>query len=328
MTGCADSEVFRKRLLHEAGVAVLADIHFGRRVPGDGQHIRFSYAASQRGDRARASSASTRSSAAPDARRAMATSLDEQRDGARRPFSRACAAALGKTAIARRPRARRRGATSPRTRTARGRRCRPTSSTRFIAARAPTWRAPSSASPSRAKIPPAVARYLDALDLPPALAAQKSQRGVCWPEFADLDWAGAGLVDRAAADARATIASASPALLRDRRDRHARDRERAPDADRDDAAARHARRRRASRERIVSGMEEAFALVRARARAHAARGQPHFRALAHRRHRADDRPRRARAVPRAHPAARLGTAVAPRSPATTRASIGSITTLA
>ena len=46
MTNCADSEAFRKRLLHEAGVAVLADIHFGRRVPGDGQHIRFSYAAS------------------------------------------------------------------------------------------------------------------------------------------------------------------------------------------------------------------------------------------------------------------------------------------
>jgi aspartate aminotransferase len=32
--------------LHEAGVAVLADIHFGHRVPGDGQHIRFSYATS------------------------------------------------------------------------------------------------------------------------------------------------------------------------------------------------------------------------------------------------------------------------------------------
>jgi aspartate/methionine/tyrosine aminotransferase len=46
MAGCADSEAFRKRLLHEAGVAVLADTHFGRRVPGDGQHIRFSYAAS------------------------------------------------------------------------------------------------------------------------------------------------------------------------------------------------------------------------------------------------------------------------------------------
>ncbi len=46
ITDCADSEVFRKRLLTEAGIAVLADIHFGRRVPGDGQHIRFSYAAS------------------------------------------------------------------------------------------------------------------------------------------------------------------------------------------------------------------------------------------------------------------------------------------
>jgi aspartate/methionine/tyrosine aminotransferase len=46
MTGVADSEQLRKRLLMEAGVAVLADIHFGSRVPGDGQHIRFSYAAS------------------------------------------------------------------------------------------------------------------------------------------------------------------------------------------------------------------------------------------------------------------------------------------
>jgi aspartate aminotransferase len=46
MTGCADSEVFRKKLLTEAGVAVLADIHFGTRVAGEGQHIRFSYAAS------------------------------------------------------------------------------------------------------------------------------------------------------------------------------------------------------------------------------------------------------------------------------------------
>lgn len=45
-TGCADSEEFRKRLLHEAGIAVLADVHFGRRVPGEGQHVRFSYATS------------------------------------------------------------------------------------------------------------------------------------------------------------------------------------------------------------------------------------------------------------------------------------------
>ena len=48
MIGAADSEEFRKRLLNEAGVAVLADIHFGSRVPGEGQHVRFSYAASNK----------------------------------------------------------------------------------------------------------------------------------------------------------------------------------------------------------------------------------------------------------------------------------------
>ena len=48
MTGCADSEVFRQKLLNQAGVAVLADIHFGARVAGEGQHIRFSYAASEK----------------------------------------------------------------------------------------------------------------------------------------------------------------------------------------------------------------------------------------------------------------------------------------
>ena len=47
MIGAADSEAFRKRLLNEAGVAVLADIHFGARVPEEGQHLRFSYAASR-----------------------------------------------------------------------------------------------------------------------------------------------------------------------------------------------------------------------------------------------------------------------------------------
>jgi aspartate/methionine/tyrosine aminotransferase len=46
ITGCKDSEEFRKRLLNEAGLAVLADIHFGPRVEGEGQHIRLSYAAS------------------------------------------------------------------------------------------------------------------------------------------------------------------------------------------------------------------------------------------------------------------------------------------
>src|SRR3954452_15135197 len=47
LIGAADSEEFRKRLLAEAGVAVLADIHFGSRVPGEGQHVRFSSAASK-----------------------------------------------------------------------------------------------------------------------------------------------------------------------------------------------------------------------------------------------------------------------------------------
>ncbi len=46
MTGIADSEELRKRLLHEVGVAILADIHFGTRVEGDGEHVRFSYASS------------------------------------------------------------------------------------------------------------------------------------------------------------------------------------------------------------------------------------------------------------------------------------------
>jgi aspartate/methionine/tyrosine aminotransferase len=44
--GAKTSEELRKRLLHEAGVAVLADIHFGTPVEGEGSHIRFSYASS------------------------------------------------------------------------------------------------------------------------------------------------------------------------------------------------------------------------------------------------------------------------------------------
>jgi L-lactate dehydrogenase complex protein LldG len=56
----------------------------------------------------------------------------------------------------------------------------------------------------RNEIPAAVAAYLDALELAPALVAQlgsqpssqlsspNPRRGVCWPEFADLDWAQAG----------------------------------------------------------------------------------------------------------------------------------------
>ncbi|HVN34075.1 MAG TPA: LUD domain-containing protein [Casimicrobiaceae bacterium] len=45
----------------------------------------------------------------------------------------------------------------------------------------------------RAAIPAAVARYIDALTLAPELELQRSKAGVCWPEFADLDWPAAGL---------------------------------------------------------------------------------------------------------------------------------------
>jgi len=46
LVGVKDSEDFRKRLLYDAGVAVLSDIHFGHRNRGEGEHIRFSYATS------------------------------------------------------------------------------------------------------------------------------------------------------------------------------------------------------------------------------------------------------------------------------------------
>ncbi len=44
--GAADSEVLRRRLLREAGVALLSDVHFGPRNAGEGEHLRLSYAAS------------------------------------------------------------------------------------------------------------------------------------------------------------------------------------------------------------------------------------------------------------------------------------------
>jgi aspartate/methionine/tyrosine aminotransferase len=46
MVGAEDSDELRKRLLYDAGVAVLADTHFGKHVEGDGEHLRFSYASS------------------------------------------------------------------------------------------------------------------------------------------------------------------------------------------------------------------------------------------------------------------------------------------
>ncbi len=46
-TNCKDAEDLRKKLLYEAKVAVLADIHFGPKTPGEGEHIRLSYATSE-----------------------------------------------------------------------------------------------------------------------------------------------------------------------------------------------------------------------------------------------------------------------------------------
>ena len=115
---------------------------------------------------------------------------------------------------------------------------------------------------SLAQLPAAVARYIDALDLPPTLASQKSRRGVCWPELADLDWAGAGL-DIAPQPTRGddrlgitgtfcaiaetgtlviTTGAATPSATMLLPDTHV-------------AVVRA--------DRIVAGMEEAFALVRA-----------------------------------------------------------------
>ncbi len=45
--GAESAEALRGRWLHEAGVAVLADSQFGAPVPGEGHHVRFSYAASE-----------------------------------------------------------------------------------------------------------------------------------------------------------------------------------------------------------------------------------------------------------------------------------------
>jgi len=118
----------------------------------------------------------------------------------------------------------------------------------------------------RRDIPAAVARYVEALVLPPALAAQKSHRGVCWPEFADLDWATAGLEienrptvgdDRLGiTGAFCAIAETGTLVV-------------LSGADTPTATAllvdTHVAVVRA--ERIVAGMEEAFALIRAE-RAH------------------------------------------------------------
>jgi L-lactate dehydrogenase complex protein LldG len=200
-TGCADSEELRKRLLNEAGVAVLADIHFGRRA-SDGQHIRFSYAASPEAIRngfKNASPASSRrtGSTAQGPQRAPGGSGAQRRSGgtylnpAREAILSRVRAALGKkgvddVAVADARKYVAGHAQGPRPRIGADLRG------RFLR-RATDMENTVESLADRQAIPVAVARYVNALDLPPALSSQKSLRGVCWPELADLDWAGAGL---------------------------------------------------------------------------------------------------------------------------------------
>lgn len=116
------------------------------------------------------------------------------------------------------------------------------------------------ASPS--EIPAKVARYLADLVLPARLASQESTQGVCWPEFAGLDWTGAGL----SIDARPTqghdrlgitgcycaIAETGTLMFLSGADTPTAT-TLLPDT--------HVAVVRA--DRVVSGMEEAFALIRA-----------------------------------------------------------------
>ena len=114
---------------------------------------------------------------------------------------------------------------------------------------------------NRAAIPTAVARYLDELQLPPVLSAQKSHAGVCWPEFAALDWTGAGLAievrpttgdDRLGiTGAFCAIAETGTMVLLTGAD--------APTAT---ALLPDTHVAVVSAERIVDGMEDAFALIR------------------------------------------------------------------
>jgi len=114
---------------------------------------------------------------------------------------------------------------------------------------------------NRAAIPTAVARYLDELQLPPALAAQKSHAGVCWPEFAALDWSGAGLAIEArptTGDDRLGITGAFCAIA----ETGTMVILTGADAPTATALLPDTHVAVVSAERIVDGMEDAFALIR------------------------------------------------------------------
>jgi L-lactate dehydrogenase complex protein LldG len=113
----------------------------------------------------------------------------------------------------------------------------------------------------RTAIPTAVARYLDELQLPPALAAQKSHAGVCWPEFAALDWTRAGLAIEArptTGDDRLGITGAFCAIA----ETGTMVILTGADAPTATALLPDTHVAVVSAERIVDGMEDAFALIR------------------------------------------------------------------
>ena len=193
--------------------------------------------------------------------------------------------------------------TSPRDRRAAAGDCRATSSTRFLA-RATDMASTVERVAALDDVPAAVARYVDALDGLPAVAVAEVARRRLLARIRTLDWRGAGLAIEAR-PTTGTTGSASPAASA-RSPRPARWCSR--------PARTRRRRRRCCRtrtspivraDRIVAGMEEAFALRSRRTRRDAARRQPDLGPVAHRRHRADDRARRARSVPDAHRAGRL-----------------------
>jgi L-lactate dehydrogenase complex protein LldG len=115
---------------------------------------------------------------------------------------------------------------------------------------------------SIADVPHAVARYLDALQLPPELAGQKTRAGVCWPEFGALDWVRAGLAiesrptvghDRLGITGSFCAIAETGTLVMIT----------GPDAPTATAMLPDTYVAVVRESRIVSGMEEAFALVRA-----------------------------------------------------------------
>ena len=304
----------------EAGVAVLADIHFGRRVPGDGQHIRFSYAASHAaindGVQRLDAFVAPAHVALP-----MPTSLANNQ-AARDAVLARVRSALGKSGPhggARRSRGlRRRACARPASGDAGG-------SRGALHRGAPrTCRAASNGSPTaRAFRRPSRATCRRARFAAGARLAASRARASAGPNSPTSIGQAAGL----AIEARPTtgddrlgitgtfcaIAETGTLVV-------------LAGADTPTATTllpdTHVAVVRA--DRIVSGHGRGLRARPARTGPPAARGEPHFRPVAHRRYRADDRARRARSVSRAHPRARLGSASHSQTAATT-ASSGSMT---